>query len=692
MHFSLFWFFVFNIFCLFSCGEDSSGSLSQETKKELRLRLKAENFQGVVLISKGNEILMRETIYQKKGDLPSQLYRKHSFPLGEGSKPFTTYAIKILLLEKNISESSRVIDHLPWFPYPDIKISHLLRQTTGLPKIIEVDPNFDSNPGKNPRALLKTNFIKAKIPLAFPPGEYWKYSRMDYFILGLLIEELSGKKYDDYIREKIFAPLHMTHSYVDMNETVLGNSGIYSNPEDLVLWSQELSKPTLLFKNQVTSIFDKTVIKDAVASDPIYFGEGLYVGDYFHWTYGKEKGISNIIYQDNKSNILIILVNPWGGTKGDMSSYKSIVTEIIFGGRQLKLKEKPKSDQDISLEEVMKAQNVPAVGIAVYKDFSLVWKKNYGVKNLKTKDPVTNQTLFRAGSLSKTTIALAAGRLIDDRRFDPYENWNHKLRKYKVNLKERKKGEFVNLDLLLSHTSGLTEKGNWDDPINNGKKHLTEISDTYAEKNGHGLALYYSPGSKSRYSGGGYSIIQEILSETTKYDFNTVIRLYVSEDLHWKQSTFRQNLTYADDFCEGHDENGNLMPQKKFVTPELGSGGLWTTPEEIGNLFNEVAKAYNGNSNLLSEKTAKYLLTPKMSAANLTVHALVGRGFFLNRSGSSEYFFHGGHTKGHKALAFFNAKKGYGIVILTNSESGSNLIWRILRSVSMQEKWDKFVN
>jgi len=274
----------------------------------------------------------------------------------------------------------------------------------------------------------------------------------------------------------------------------------------------------------------------------------------------------------------------------------------------------------------------------------------------------------------------------------PYENWNQKLRKYKISLKQKKKGEFVNLDQLLSHTSGLTEKGNWDDPINKGKKHISEIKDTYSEKPGHGLELYYSPGSKSRYSGGGYAVIQEALTNSLSMNFPLLIETYVSKPLHWKESTFRQNLTSPFDYCDGHDMNGIVLPQKNFISPELGSGGLWTTPEEIGNLFNEVAKAYNGNSEIISQSYAKYLLTPKMSAANLTVHALVGRGFFINRTGNSEYFFHGGHTKGHKALAFFNAKKGYGIVILTNSENGSNLIWRILRSVSIQEKWEKFVN
>ncbi len=688
--------FVFSLFFTFffiiSCGEDSMGSLSEDKKNEIRQRLKAENYQGVVLIAKGKEILMRETIYNKRGDKPKQLYRKHGFPLGESSKPFTTYAFKILLLEKNIKESEYVKTYLKWFPYPKVRIQNLLSHTSGLPKLIELDPNYDANDPKNQRSKLKTLLSESKFKPSFPEGEYWKNSRLDYFVLAYLIEEISKKTFKEYLQEKIFSPLHLEHTFVDMSDPVLGNSGIYSNPEDLVLWKDELFKPTLLFKKQVDRIFERTILRDAVASDPIFFGEGVFVGDYFHWTYGNDKGISNFIYQDRKSDFFICLASPWGDSKGELSSYKSIITEIMFGGKRLKLKEPIKAESEISLEDVMKEQNVPAVGIAVYKNHSLFWKKNFGVRNLETKEKVTDRTLFRAGSLSKTTIVFTVASLIDTKRLDPFQSWNGKLRKFRVGLGKKKKGEIVNLDQLLSHTSGLTEKGNWDDPINSGKKHITDIKDIYSTKNGNGLELYYTPDSKSRYSGGGYSIIQEALVDALRMNFPKIIERYVGEPLHWSESTFRQNLSAEDDHCDGHDEEGRLLPLKKFITPELGSGGLWTRPEEIGSLFNEIAKANVGKSELISEATAKFLLTPKMSAANLTVHALVGRGFFLNRTGNSEYFFHGGHTKGHKALAFFNSRKGYGIVILTNSENGSNLIWRILRSVSMQEKWDKFVN
>lgn len=682
MHFRIIIGFLFS-FVICNCSEPGIGSFSEETKEKIRNKIKQEGFQGVVLISQDDNILFRESIYAGKKRKRIQLYKKHNFPLGESTKTFTSFAIQKLEEEKKVSLSDPVSKHLKWFPYSKVTIGHLLRHTSGLPKIIEFLPNFDTEKNHLKRDDIKRSFLESKLKPAFAPGEYWKYSRLDYLFLSYIIEKVSGVTYSNYLKETIFVPLEMQNTNVDSNDVLIGNSGIYSTPEDLVQFSEELKKPKLISIISRDTIIKKTILSDSISEDPIAFGEGVFVGDYFYWTYGKEKGISNFVYHDLKSRIFITIVSPYGSSKGDLSSIKSALTEIIFDAKKLNLKKRTNLPNEVSIEDLMKEEKVPSLGIAVFRNYSLSWKKMYGTK--------TQHTLFRAGSLSKTMTATATLRLVEEGQLDLYSNWIGKLKQYKVSVPKGKRRSLVNLDLLLSHTSGLTEKGNWDDPINSGKKHLRELKDTYTTK-GNGLKLYYKPGSKSRYSGGGYSIVQEILTERTGKSFQNLMSEVVFQPLHMTRSTFRQNLNTQDDRCDGYDEQGVILPQKSFVTPELSSGGLWTTPEEVGILFSEVAKAKQGKSNFLTKESAEYLLSPKMSAANLTVHALVAHGFFLNRTGRTEYFFHGGHTKGHKSLALFNTEKGYGVVIMTNSENGSKLIWRILRSISVEEKWDKFVN
>ncbi|XDD46954.1 serine hydrolase domain-containing protein [Leptospira sp. WS39.C2] len=678
IYFCLLFIFVFS-----NCAEGGIGSFSEETKDKIRRKIKKEGFQGVVLISQDDTILFRETITSGKRKKRSQLFQKHNFPLGESSKLFTTFIIHRLADEKKLNTSDPVKKYLKWFPNSKITIEHLLRHTSGLPKIIEIIPNFDSEHSTLKRDDIKNSFLESNFKPNFVPGEYWKYSRLDYLFLAYLIETITEKSFATVIKKEIFEPLGMKHSSVDTTDILLGNSGILSTPEDLLLFVESIRKTKGITKEGRDSFIRKTVLTDAIAEDPIAFGEGVYVGDYFYWTYGKNKGISNFIYHDLKSRIFISIVSPYGASKGDLSSIKSTLTEIIFNAKKLNLKKRTESPNEVYIEDLMKEEKVPSLGIAVFKNYNLQWKKMYGTKS--------QQSLFRAGSLSKTMTATATLRLVESGQLDLYSNWIQKLKQYKVAVPKGKKRSLVNLDLLLSHTSGLTEKGNWDDPINSGKKHLKDLKDTNASK-GNGLKLYYKPGTKSRYSGGGFSIVQEILVERTGKPFPSLMEEIVFQPLRMKRSTFRQNLTEADDRCDGYDDMGNLLPEKKFVTPELSSGGLWTTPEEVGSVFNEIAKAKHGKSDFLSKESAEYLLSPKMSAASLTVHALVAHGFFLNRTGKTEYFFHGGHTKGHKSLAIFNAEKGYGVVIMTNSENGSKLIWRILRNISVDEKWDKFVN
>lgn len=670
-------------FYLVNCAEDGIGSFSEETKIKIRKKIKQEGFQGVVLVAQDDTILFRETIYSEKRRKRSQLYQKQSFPLGESSKLFTAVLIQKLVEEKKISIQDPIQKYLKWFPNKKITIEQLLRHTSGLPKIIEFMPNFDSEKSNIKREDIKKSFIESKFKPNFSPGEYWKYSRLDYLFLAYLIETIAGKSYAEVVKEEIFTPLKMKHSLVDANDLLLGNSGIQSTPEDLLLFAETIRKTKLISKESRENLLRKTVLTDAIAEDPISFGEGVYVGDYFYWTYGKKKGVSNFIYHDLKSRIFITIVSPYGASKGDLSSIKSTLTEIIFYAKKLNLKKRTNSPNEVYIEDLMKEEKVPSLGIAVFKNYNLSWKKMYGTKS--------QQTLFRAGSLSKTMTATATLRLVESGQLDLYSNWIGKLKQYKVSIPKEKKRSVVNLDLLLSHTSGLTEKGNWDDPINSGKRHLKDLKDVNVAK-GNGLKLYYKPGTKSRYSGGGFSIVQEILTEQTGKPFPKLMEEILFSPLNMRRSTFSQNITEADDRCIGYDELGNILPEKKFVTPELSSGGLWTTPEEVGLVFAEVAKAKHNKSNFLTKESAEYLLSPKMNAASLTVHALVAHGFFLNRTGKTEYFFHGGHTKGHKSLAIFNAEKGYGVVIMTNSENGSKLIWRILRTISVDEKWDKFVN
>src|SRR5262245_51245148 len=112
-----------------------------------------------------------------------------------------------------------------------------------------------------------------------------------------------------------------------------------------------------------------------------------------------------------------------------------------------------------SLAERMKHYKVPGVNVAVVDAGRIAWARGYGVKDLSTAEPVTPETLFQAGSISKPVAALAALRLVEEGKLALDEDVNAKLVSWKVPESELTKEQKVTLRRLLTHSAGLTVHG-----------------------------------------------------------------------------------------------------------------------------------------------------------------------------------------------------------------------------------------
>jgi len=135
--------------------------------------------------------------------------------IGSLSKAFTATAVLQLVDAGKISLDAPVRTYLPEFRLADetaaarISVRHLLNQTSGIPKDAPRATNAHPTLADHVAALAAT-------PLAATPGAHHIYASPNYQILGLLVEKVSGLSFGDYLRERIFAPLGMTHSFVDI--------------------------------------------------------------------------------------------------------------------------------------------------------------------------------------------------------------------------------------------------------------------------------------------------------------------------------------------------------------------------------------------------------------------------------------------------------------------------------------------
>lgn len=147
------------------------------------------------------------------------------FLLASVSKSFTALAIMQLVEEGKIDLDEPVQKYLPWFDVKgegesEITVAHLMYQTSGFSEYdgsqINMRPNNPDELETAIRDLDKTNLL-------FQPSEGWEYSNINYSLLGFLIQEVSGLRYESYIEQNIFSPLGMTNSHTSL-ETARANN------------------------------------------------------------------------------------------------------------------------------------------------------------------------------------------------------------------------------------------------------------------------------------------------------------------------------------------------------------------------------------------------------------------------------------------------------------------------------------
>jgi D-alanyl-D-alanine carboxypeptidase len=205
-------------------------------KKDLDRRAAAGDFSGVVLIAKGDEILLAQAygFADREAKIPNTTDTK--FHLASAGKMFTAVAIARLVKEGKLSYTDTVAKVLPDYPNQEVAarvtIHQLLTHTAGMGTFFE-SPGFVR--GKTYRNSTEEMAVYQDEKLFFEPGTRWRYSNAGYSLLGAIVERVSGKTYLQYVRENIFKPLGMSQTYT--------NSFGLSAPKTSVFYTQSPQDP-----------------------------------------------------------------------------------------------------------------------------------------------------------------------------------------------------------------------------------------------------------------------------------------------------------------------------------------------------------------------------------------------------------------------------------------------------------------
>ena len=265
------------------------------------------------------------------------------------------------------------------------------------------------------------------------------------------------------------------------------------------------------------------------------------------------------------------------------------------------------------------------------------------------------------------------------------EDVNAKLTGWKVPENEFTKDKKVTLRGILSHTAGLTVHGFPGYATDGPVPTLVQVLDGEKPTNTPPIRVDVLPGSKWRYSGGGYTVMQQMMIDVTGKSFPQFMQETVLIPLGMNESTFEQPLPAgkAKLTASGHYADRSLVKGKWHIYPEMAAAGLWTTPSDLVRFAVAVQDALAGESDkTLSKQMARQMLTEEKDHDGL--------GVFLEGGGSTLRFGHGGRDEGFDARLLAYAEAGQGAAIMINANDNSGMISRIMEAVAREYHWPKY--
>jgi CubicO group peptidase (beta-lactamase class C family) len=343
-----------------------------------------------------------------------------------------------------------------------------------------------------------------------------------------------------------------------------------------------------------------------------------------------------------------------------------------------------KGEAGMALADRMAFYQTPGVSVAVIHDGRIEWARGYGVVQAGTSTAVTPQTLFQAASISKSVAAFAAMRLVEQGVLRLDLDVNSRLVSWKIPDNAYTQNRPVTLRDLLNHSAGLTVHGFpgylADAPVPT----LLQVLDGAKPANTAPIRVDVRPGTMWRYSGGGFTVLQQLLIDVAGKPFPALASELALGPLGMRDSTCEQPLParLGGVAASGHRANGQLLPGRYHTYPEMAAAGLWTTPGDLARFAVEMLRGLKGESRLLTQATAREMVTPVLGA--------YGLGLQLRGAGPAAGFAHGGANEGFRCLLVAYPQTGQGAVVMTNADRGNALAQELLRAIAREYGWSDF--
>ena len=322
----------------------------------------------------------------------------------------------------------------------------------------------------------------------------------------------------------------------------------------------------------------------------------------------------------------------------------------------------PQLERDIP--ELMKKDGVPGLAIAVIRAGKTAWLHGFGLKEVKTGQPVTGETVFEAASLSKPVFTYGVLKLVEQGKLGLDVPLTTYLPKPFVEGDERLAK--ITARIVLSHRTGFP---NWPDNADGS------------------VSIYFTPGERFSYSGEGYIYLQRVVEKITEKPLNEYMTQAVFTPLGMTSSSYVWRPDFDALTATGHDSDGK--PTELWKPAEaLAASTLNTTAKDYA-LF--VEAVLNGKglkpATLREMETPEIALDPecriciKHEPKRLSKNLFWGLGWGIERKDGTDVLWHWGDNGSFKGFVMADPKTKSGVVMFANSEKGLEVAKQVVDEV-----------
>ncbi|MAK65257.1 MAG: serine hydrolase [Maricaulis sp.] len=338
-----------------------------------------------------------------------------------------------------------------------------------------------------------------------------------------------------------------------------------------------------------------------------------------------------------------------------------------------------------TLEARMAHYGVPGLAVAIIEDGEIVHAAGYGVLQAGSNAPVNADTVFSAGSVSKVVSATLALRLVEAGHLDLDGDILARLTSWTLPAdRDVAAGTPVPLRAILSHTAGFNLHGFADFQPGDALPDVLDTLNGTAPTGDDPLAREAPSGLAYRYSGGGYTLAQLLMTDVLQQDYPELADRHLFEPLGLHRSSFSNPLPESfGNIARAHNSRGEpvALPRGYEAMPEMAASGLWVSARDLGVLVADLIQSYRGQGQALSRPMALEMMTRIAPSEH-------GLGPRLDGSGADFIFHHGGSNDSYRAWIEGHLVTGDGLVILTNGTQGRLLIDEIRNAVADVMGWE----